>query len=65
MQNQTGDGNDKVSEVKRPSDQEIEKPNREKDVSTSQPSSNEPEIEKSVQRQPRTEVQNPLMHESY
>ena len=40
-------------------------PTREKEIPTHQQSSDEPNVEKAVNRQRRAEVQNPLMHESY
>lgn len=52
-------------ELKQPSDEKQSQPTREKEVSADQQSSNEPEVEKTVLRQRRAEVQNPLMHESY
>jgi hypothetical protein len=38
---------------------------REKEVPITQQSSDEPSVEKATPRQHRSEVQNPLMHESY
>lgn len=58
MQNQSADGKNQTSEIE-------EQPVREKEVSVDQQSANDPDIEKSVTRQRRAEVQNPLMHESY
>ncbi len=65
MQDQSGDGKDRKSEIKRPTDQDNEQPVRDKEISIEQQSSNEPNVEKTVNRQRRAEVQNPLMHESY
>jgi hypothetical protein len=53
------------TEIKKERDPKSVKPAREKEVSTTQQSSDEPSIEKSSSRQRRPEVQNPLMHESY
>lgn len=65
MQIQIGNEKEQTAEISRPRDTEIEQPIREKEISIDQQSDHQPETEKSVPRQRRAEVQNPLMHESY
>lgn len=64
MQN-TAFESDKEKQPKPEQGQPQEKPVREKEISITDQSSDEPKVEKDISRQRRAEVQNPLMHESY